>query len=168
MTQAPDIVLVSIGAGALAVTHRPRVRQLPAMRSTGVTHLVTLLSRREGALDIGSAARAAGLDWIWVELANGQQPPPPRHQEIVTALTTLVPLLHNGAKVVIHCSAGIHRTGMFTYALLRACDLDADEAMASLARLRAATADGVGAQRLGWAEDLAAAARWRLSDTLRP
>lgn len=165
MTQAPNIELVNIGAGAVAVTHRPKVKLLQAMRSVGVTHLVTLLSKREGALVMGSAAKAAGLEWIWVELANGQQPPPLRHHEIVAALMTLITVIRNGAKVVIHCSAGIHRTGMFTYALLRACDLDPDEARSTLTRLRTATAEGVGEQRLAWAEDLAATVRHRLSNT---
>ena len=111
MTRAPDVELVGIGAGAVAVMHRPKVKLLPALRSVGVTHLVTLLSRREGALAVGAAAKAAGLEWIWVELPNGQQPPPPRHHEVVAALTTLVGAIGNGAKVVVHCSAGIHRTG---------------------------------------------------------
>jgi len=151
------IDLVSIGAGAVAITHRPKVRLLPAMKSAGVTHLVTLLSEREGALALGNAARAAGLEWIWVDLPNGQQPPPGRRQDIVTALTDLSGLVHDGARVVIHCSAGIHRTGMFSYALLRACGLDPDAAMATLTRLRAVTAQGIGEQRIAWAEDLAAA-----------
>ncbi|WP_018724246.1 protein-tyrosine phosphatase family protein [Salinispora fenicalii] len=168
MTQAPGIEFVSIAEGALAVMHRPKVKLLPVMRIAGATHLVTLLSRREGALAIGSAAKAAGLEWIWVELANGQQPPPPRHHEIVTALTTLANDIRNGARVVIHCSAGIHRTGMFTYALLRACDLDADEAMLTLTRLRAVTADGVGEHRLAWAEDLSVTVRHRLGNTTQP
>jgi protein-tyrosine phosphatase len=64
----------------------------------------------------------------------------------------------------IHCSAGIHRTGMFGYALLRTCGLDVDAATEALARLRAVTAEGVGQQRLAWAEELAAMARRTLTD----
>ena len=115
VTLAPGVELISIGAGAVAIGHRPKVRLLPALKTAGVTHLVTLLSEREGALALGSAAR-----------------------------------------VVIHCSAGIHRTGMFSYALLRVCGLDPDAAMSTLARLRAVTAQGIGEQRVSWAEDLAA------------
>ncbi|WP_171166483.1 tyrosine-protein phosphatase [Streptomyces sp. I05A-00742] len=162
MTLEPHISPVRVGAGAVAVVHRPKVKLLPALKTAGVTHLVTLLSKREGALTMRSAARAAGLEWIWVQLANGQRPPPRQHHEIVTALTTLAPLVRDGATAVVHCSAGIHRTGMFTYALLRACDLDAPEALSALTRMRAATAEGVGGQRLAWAEELAAAARHRL------
>ncbi|GAA5071441.1 protein-tyrosine phosphatase family protein [Nocardia iowensis] len=164
MTQASSLEFVHLGRGALAVTHRPKVKLLPAMRAAGVTHLVTLLSRREGALMVGTAAKAAGLEWIWVEIANGRQPPPACRHEIVAALTMLAELLDDGAEVVIHCSAGIHRTGMFTYALLRTCGLDPDESMDVLARLRAATAAGVGAERLAWTEQLSKAARDRLDN----
>jgi protein-tyrosine phosphatase len=150
---------VEVDAGALVVTHRPKVKLLPAMRAAGVTHVVTLLSRREGALAMGAAVSRAGLEWIWVELPHGRQPAPAQQHRIVTALATGATLLGEGARMVVHCSAGIHRTGMFTYALLRTLGLEADQARRMLVRLRAATAEGVGEQRLEWAERLAAAAR---------
>jgi protein-tyrosine phosphatase len=157
------ITPVPLGAGALALTHRPKVKLLPAMAAAGATHLVTLLSKREGALAVGSAAEAAGLGWIWVDLPNGQQPSPATSPGVVTALTTLAPLVTGGATAVVHCSAGIHRTGMFAYALLRTAGLDLDEAAATLRRLRTVTAEGVGDQRLEWAEELAVLARHRLA-----
>jgi protein-tyrosine phosphatase len=75
-----------------------------------------------------------------------------------------VRLVSVGAHVAIHCSAGIHRTGMFGYALLRTSGLEPEAAKEALAAPRAATADGVGDQRLAWAEDLAVAARARLGE----
>lgn len=155
------IAPVPLGAGAVALTHRPKVKLLPALVSAGATHLVTLLSKREGALAVGSAAEAAGLHWIWVDLPNGQEPSPASRTGVVTALTTLAPLVTGGATAVIHCSAGIHRTGMFAYALLRTAGLDPDEATITLRRLRTITADGVGDHRLAWAEELAVLARNR-------
>ncbi|WP_460357927.1 tyrosine-protein phosphatase [Actinoallomurus acanthiterrae] len=65
-------------------------------------------------------------------------------------------MLRDGAAVVIHCSAGIHRTGMLTYALLRATRSTSGEARLTLARLRARTADEVGDERLTWPEHLCA------------
>jgi hypothetical protein len=96
--EAAGLRLVSVGGGAAALTHRPKLKALPAMRAAGVTHLVTLLSASEGAPAVGAAARAAGL----------------------AALSNLIAA---GAHVAVHCSAGIHRTGMFGYALLRTCGL---------------------------------------------
>lgn len=137
--EAAGLRLVSVGAGAAALTHRPKLKALPAMRAAGVTHLVTLLSASEGAPAVGAAARAAGL----------------------AALSNLIAA---GAHVAVHCSAGIHRTGMFGYALLRTCGLAPEAAAETLATLRPATAEGVGDQRLAWAEELAATARRRLGE----
>jgi protein-tyrosine phosphatase len=159
---------VEVGGGALAVSHRPKVKALPAMRAAGVTHLVTLLSEREGAPAMGAAARRAGIEWVWVAIANARQPEPEDQPAIVAALGTITRLLRDGARVVVHCSAGIHRTGMFAYALLRTAGLDPDEAARALARTRAATAEGVGGHRLGWAEDLAVAARRELDTAPAP
>jgi predicted protein tyrosine phosphatase len=151
--------LVSVGAGAAALTHRPKLKALPAMRAAGVTHLVTLLSEGEGAPAVGAAARAAGLEWIWLGLPNAQQPEPPLRDKIAVGLVALSTLIADGAHVAVHCSAGIHRTGMVGYALLRTCGLAPEAAAETLATLRPATAEGVGDQRLAWGEKLAAAAR---------
>ena len=38
-----DIRLVSVGAGALALTHRPRVKALPGIRAAGATEALARL-----------------------------------------------------------------------------------------------------------------------------
>jgi hypothetical protein len=152
VVEAAGLRLVSVGAGAAALTHRPKLKMLPAMRAAGVTHLVTLLSESEGASAVGAAARAAGLEWIWLGLPNAQRPEPPLRDDIAAALAALSTLIAAGAHVAVH---------MFGYALLRTCDLAPEAAAETLALLRPATAEGVGDQRLAWAEELAAAARRR-------
>ncbi|NNC15830.1 hypothetical protein HJC22_08825 [Corallococcus exiguus] len=67
-------------------------------------------------------------------------------------LRQLSAIVEGGGKLVIHCSAGIHRTGMFGYALLRQLGLSADAARARLAELRQVTAEGVGPDRLAWGD----------------
>jgi protein-tyrosine phosphatase len=158
---------VRLGKGAVALTHRPKLKLLPGLAAAGATHLVTLLSKREGALQVGPAAQAAGLAWLWVDVPNGQEPTPASRNAMVAALVTLAPLVAGGATGVVHCSAGIHRTGMFGYALLRTHGLDPATAAATLRRLRTVTAEGVGEQRLEWAEELASMARSLDPDRLR-
>jgi protein-tyrosine phosphatase len=152
-----DIALVSVGGGALALTHRPKLKTLPALRALGVTHLVTLLAEREGARQIGDAAVAAGLTWIWTPLDGGDVPLEARTVELRAVLARLTSVITGGGQVVVHCSAGIHRTGMFGYALLRQLGLAAGEARAKLAELRGVTAEGVGDDRLAWGDSLAGA-----------
>lgn len=51
----------------------------------------------------------------------------------------------------MHCSAGIHRTGMITLALLRFLKYSEQEADSIVNDLRPHTADGVGSHRREWA-----------------
>lgn len=155
MHSVTDVTLVSIGDGALALTHRPKLKTVPALRTLGVTHLVTLLAEREGARQIGDAATAAGLTWIWAALEGGGVPSEARTAELRVVLAELARVIAGGGRVVVHCSAGIHRTGMFGHALLRQLGLSAEEARGKLAELRSVTAEGVGDDRLAWGDALA-------------
>jgi hypothetical protein len=155
MKPDPHITLVPVGAGTLALTHRPKKTDLPAFRARGVTHLVTLLTEREGANDLGALATAAGLTWIGCPLQGADIAAP--LDAVAPALAAATRALAAGGAVVVHCSAGIHRTGMFGYALLRCTGLDPDAARATLRQLRPVTADGVGDERLAWGDRIAAA-----------
>jgi protein-tyrosine phosphatase len=149
-----DIKLVPIGAGALALSHRPKLKDFPTLRAEGVTHVVTLLAENEGASQLGNAATRAGLDWIWVPFHGAGVPDAARSSALRQVLRELRDLIRAGNKLFIHCSAGIHRTGMFGYALLRQLGLSEAAARAKLADLRQLTAEGVGQDRLAWGNAL--------------
>ncbi|MCE9572881.1 MAG: hypothetical protein K8W52_06970 [Deltaproteobacteria bacterium] len=57
-----DFTLVPIHGGALALTRRPKRKDLPELPARGVPHLVTLLAEREGAREIGFAS-SPGRAW---------------------------------------------------------------------------------------------------------
>jgi protein-tyrosine phosphatase len=146
--------LVHVRGGALALGHRPRRKDVARLPEFGVTHVVTLLAEREGAKEIGEAVRHAGLTWIWCPLANGEPPDVQATATIRPILAELAMLVDGSAAILVHCSAGIHRTGMFGYALLRQLGLDAAAARAKLTELRAVTGEGVGEDRLAWGDGL--------------
>jgi predicted protein tyrosine phosphatase len=149
-------VNVGGGGGALALTHRPGLRDFAALREKhGATHLVTLLAANEQAEQVGAAAQAAGLTWLWIPMLGAKVPSAQRTVELRGELDKVRDLITGGARVVVHCSAGIHRTGMFGYALLRRLGLSAEDARQKLAALREVTAEGVGKDRLAWGDSLA-------------
>jgi protein-tyrosine phosphatase len=143
---------VSVDGGQLALGGRPRIRAFARLAADGCTHVLTLQSEHEDAAAIGHAAGLAGLTWLWLPFAHGQPPLPSRDVEIAAMLEQVAAALAGGARILIHCAAGIHRTGMVTYALLRWVGLDAEAAHRRLADLRAVTAEGVGPARIAWAE----------------
>jgi len=146
--------LVPVVAGALALTHRPKHKELSRLSALGVTHVVTLLAEREGAKQIGESVQRAGLTWIWCPLDNGQPPDTAATTALRPVLAELATLVASGAKIVIHCSAGIHRTGMVGYAVLRLLGFDPVAAQAKLFELRLVTGEGVGLHRLAWGDSM--------------
>ncbi len=160
----PDIRWVEVGNGALALYHRPKGRDMAAFRKEGATHLVTLLSERENARKYGDAAKRHGITWVWLPMPNANYPTDEVHERLRAALPELSRLLDEGARIIIHCSAGIHRTGMVTYGLLRWKGYTPDEAMRIIRKTRKVTAKEMKAKRQKWGDDLVAA---RQSDSER-
>jgi hypothetical protein len=146
---------VDVVGGRIAVGHRPRLAGISSLRAMGATHVWTLLGEREGALDIGAAVRAAGLHWIWLPLANGEPPGPELLPQVGNVFREFRVVLQGGGAVFVHCSAGIHRTGMMVHALLRSCGHSRVDALECLRRLRKITSDGVGEHRLAWGDQFA-------------
>jgi protein-tyrosine phosphatase len=152
----PDIRWTPVGAGRLALWHRPARRDLAALRDAGVTHLVTLLSDREGARAIGEQAKAVRLNWVWLPLQGATEPEADVRPTLDEGLANLSHLLDAGRSLLIHCSAGIHRTGMFAYALLRRRGLSRNNALATIEQARPHTREGLKEHHLRWGDEVAA------------
>ncbi|MEM6666615.1 MAG: tyrosine-protein phosphatase [Pseudomonadota bacterium] len=136
---------------------RPGKKSIDNIRSQGATHLVTLLSDREDAAASGRIAGKIGADWIHLPMDGG-------HMDKLALFDldnafralTHAGALNKDATVYLHCSAGIHRTGFFAYALLRWRGASPDAARAQLAEIRQVTFDQVGEDRLALADKLLA------------
>jgi predicted protein tyrosine phosphatase len=151
-----DLAWAPVGAGRLALWHRPGRKHFVAIRDAGCSHLVTLLSEREGARGVGEAAADAGLTWIWLPMPNSDEPVGEARAVLEGGLAELSRLLDRGHSLLIHCSAGIHRTGMTAYALLRHRGLDREQALSIIGQARAYTREGVQEKHLRWGDDIAA------------
>ncbi len=149
-----EISWVDILGGSIAIGHRPKIKSLEEMRAVGITHILTLLSEKEGAKDIEKAVNNNGLKWIWLPLSSAETPDEAKTLEIIKTFGQCENELKKGARIYIHCSAGIHRTGMITYALLRYIGVEGKTAMQMLSKLRGITADGVGSERLAWGDSV--------------
>ena len=101
---------------------------------------------------MGALAKNSGLTWIWCPLEGADINAP--FEQVRAALQSGSSAVRDGATLVIHCSAGIHRTGMFGYAFLRVLGLDQATDPCKLRELRAIAAEGVGAERLQWGDQM--------------
>jgi len=144
--------LVELGAGRLGLWGRPSLSKFQEWQTKGLTTVLTLLSIPEEAPRVGAAVVNAGLVWHWFEQANGQNLPAPKRYELLQTLQTINQEINAGSWVLIHCAAGMHRTGMAAYALLRLRGLHAPAALNLINQMRPVTREGVGEIRLGWVE----------------
>ncbi|NJB86981.1 protein-tyrosine phosphatase [Lewinella marina] len=142
---------VAVGAGHLAIGHRPGADLVSSLKLQGATHVLTLLSEPEGGRKVESFCREHDLAWLWLPMTSARPPGEERYAEIARLFNDLAAVLNNGGRIYLHCSAGIHRTGMISVALLRFLGLDAPAAMEKLRALRPTTYEGAGDHRLAWA-----------------
>ena len=144
---------VKVGNGRLALNHRPGGRDFPLLRELGCTHIVTLLKESEFANTVGVHTNSAGLEWIWIPVPNGNYPQGEVHQRLLDTMPKLSKLLDEGKSLLIHCSAGIHRTGTVAYGLLRWRGMERDEAMQVIHQIRPVTAESMLEKRRRWGDE---------------
>ena len=131
----------------------PKVQISRSSREMGCTHIVTLLKESEHAEKYGKLTTEAGLEWVWLSVPNGKYPQGEIHERIIQAMPVLSQLLDEGNSLLIHCSAGIHRTGTIAYGLLRWRGVESKKAMALIHKMRKQTAEGMMEKRMQWGDD---------------
>ena len=143
---AMKINWVQIGKGRMALGHRPKLRAIPFLPAEGCGCVVTLLSEKEGALEIGSVVRESAIRWIWIPLATGNPP-----QKTPNELHEIEEAIHAGFSVFIHCSAGMHRTGMIALAVLRRIGYTEAQSLELIKAMRIETFAALNQKHIGWA-----------------
>lgn len=133
---------VSIGRGWITAAGAPSRARLARWAAAGVTDVVTLQRAGEYPVWLPAACASAGLHWHHRPLSGGRLSGP-GDGAMLARMAELVPLLLEPPprRVVVHCSAGLHRTGAALYALLRFAGFTADAAVHSLADMRPLTAE---------------------------
>jgi protein-tyrosine phosphatase len=141
----------------------PRRRDLNRFQQDlGVTHILTLMNSKEiNQTNICNLIESAGIKSLHIPIEGADLSVYTSSQTTVDILIEQLPsirdLLLNSTitqpvKMIIHCSAGLHRTGTITYLLLRYCHFSTDQALLIINRTRAITARQVGKKRIDAAE----------------
>jgi protein-tyrosine phosphatase len=141
----------------------PRRRDLNRLQQDlGVTHILTLLNHNEiNQTQICNHIESAGIQSLQVPIEGADLSVYTSSQTTIDILMERLPAIRdlllnstitNPVKMIIHCSAGLHRTGTITYLLLRLCHFNVDQALLIINRTRAITARQVGKKRIDAAE----------------
>jgi predicted protein tyrosine phosphatase len=105
-------------------------------REHGATLLVTLLSRRElGAMaGLKRSARALGLEWLHHPIPD--MAPPASPEAAARLVARLADHLGSGRTAVVHCLAGLGRTGTVAACLLVSRGREPRESIAAVRAVR--------------------------------
>jgi len=145
---------IDIDSGKLAIGHRPSKKLIGYLKLQGCTHILTLLSESEGAKETEYLCGCEHINWLWYSMDNAKINSHEENIELINLFKNLENILSNNGSIYIHCSAGIHRTGMIAFALLHYFGYSTDESLDLLKQLRVETFENMGEERKEWGKTI--------------
>jgi len=137
--------------------HKPSKKTLPGIKQAGVTMVVSLLAEREDGASIKKMCEEAGMTHVWLKHVGASEEKlldPAALDLLRNGFIQVMKMMNSDQhKTLIHCSAGLHRTGISGYTLLRMQGFNQLNAYKLLAKMRVKTYEGVGKWRLNLAEE---------------
>ena len=142
----PLVHTAGVGKGSIGLDHFPSQKAVKQHKAHGCTLVVTLQKDEEGAQVVRKLCKKSNLEWLQVDFWRHF------HRKEADVLWTKVAyvasVVQDGGSVLVHCAAGIHRTGMFAYAVLLALGYTPKAALESLRIMRETCWRRVGLHRI--------------------
>lgn len=134
---------ITFGDHLLSAAGAPGKRRIPVWEEAGITDVITLQREDEMNARIPILCEERGWRWHHIPL-SGKKLEATSDPTSLSALAELARELIEDddprRRIVVHCSAGLHRTGVALYLMLRLTGLDVEETIAKIASARALTA----------------------------
>lgn len=143
-----------LGAGRLALSERPKVKEISDLADIGCHQVVTILSVKDRPQNIGIAVETCGMQWHWLKVTHAGKITPQESLLFKSMVHVIYQAILQGQSILVHCSAGLHRTGMFAYALLRYANFGREDALKLIGNIRPATQEALEEKYLELAETL--------------
>lgn len=117
------------------------MRRLREWKAFGATDVVTLQRSDEMRPSLQTECEELGLNW-WHRPLSGRRLEVEEDQRSLSNLDLILKALGGESQrsIVLHCSAGMHRTGVFFYFLLRESGATQTEALLKIREARPLTA----------------------------
>ena len=139
-----------MGKGQIALSNRPKLKSIAKLYQQGCQRIVTIQGCNEQPKQIEKAARSAGILWTWIPVGNGNFPEGKSDRLMRIGLQSLIESIEAGESVLVHCLAGIHRTGMLVFALCRWLGFTESAALDLIGEMRLFTREGLQVEHLAW------------------
>jgi hypothetical protein len=139
--------------GRLSLWHFPAKAHLVDAAASGCNAIVTLQGVSEDPnihTIIPLTCKETGMEWIQLDWWKNyyQHAGAPGASAIVKLIDEICERVRNGKSVLLHCAAGVHRTGMCVYGVLRRLGLSKEDTLEFIKQLRMTTYEHCGMQRI--------------------
>ena len=129
---------ISLAGGRVTAAGAPGRGRLQQWAAQGATSVLTLQRTDEHRAELPAWCAEAGLNWQHLPL-SGRRLERPTDRESIAQIPALLAEMA-GRSLVVHCSAGLHRTGVCLYLLLRHSGASPAAALEQIAAARPLTA----------------------------
>lgn len=144
-------------SGRLALSERPKIREIKRLQADGCDRVVTILAAQgDKARSIGTEVIAQGMRWDWVKVSTATGYSQAECLLLKNAIISIREALQKGESILIHCSAGKHRTGVLAYCVLRKGGMTHAESLHIISQMRPETAAELEGKYLQAAQELLA------------
>lgn len=127
--------------GYLAAAGAPSPHRLKEWKAQGATDILTLQRLNEMRSNLAEDVRALGLNG-WHRPLSGRRLEASTDRDSLSDLGPILEILKEpGRGLVLHCSAGLHRTGLVFFLLLRSSGLSLEDAVSLIRESRPLTAE---------------------------
>ncbi len=152
-------------SGLITAAGAPSPKRLRAWSEHQVTDVVTLQRADEMRSTLPQLCEAHELRWHHLPLSGKRLEAPEDLQALAGVHALLQRLEDPKTKMVVHCAAGMHRTGVCLYLMLRSAGVAPEESVRKVEQARALTGRELQrTMRSGRLADLAEAIHVRLTE----
>lgn len=133
---------IEIEGGRLGASGAPGRGGIAYWQSIGATGVITLLRDNEMRnKNIEEQCREHGLVWLHLPLEGRRSfaQPSIEDRNSILQIPQVVNWLRSGRSVIVHCAAGMHRTGFVCYLTLRLAGLSCSESLDKVREMRPVT-----------------------------
>lgn len=144
-----------LNSGRLALSERPKIKEIRKLKPARCDIILTILSAKgEQAHKIGLEVMSCNMKWEWLKISNAGNMTNIEKEQFRDMVNRILEAVYEDQSVLVHCSAGLHRTGMFAYALLRKGGLDHEKTMKLIREIRPDTHDAMDEKYIRLADQL--------------